>query len=279
MSEKFFSDKHLNEAVKLIRKKTDQKFDVGIITGSGLGSLKDYLPVDLDIPFDHIPGIKKTGVKGHQGSFLTGSVENNGFIIQNGRLHRYEGLSYSDILFPLRIMIELGVRLVIITCASGGIRPDLTPGEIVLVSDHINLSGTSPLTGIPDEGERSRFVNMAMAYDPVWMDIAARESDKVGLSLKRCVYAAVAGPCYETPAEIRMISALGGEIVGMSLIGETMLSRYYDLKVLAFSCVTNVHTDSCQTSHVDVLAEAKKSAERLGIVIKSCISHLSSPEI
>ncbi|MDP8218092.1 MAG: purine-nucleoside phosphorylase, partial [Candidatus Theseobacter exili] len=179
-------------------------------------------------------------------------------------------LSFPEILMPVKIMADLGARLIIFTCAVGGICEDLYAGEIVVIKDHLNLTGYAPLRGIGERWGKERFIDMTNAYSPELINCAWKEAHGQGFDLRQCVYAGVAGPCYETPAEISMINRLGGDVVGMSLVSEVMMTRYLGIDVLAFCCVTNVHKSGHKVSHNEVVKTADESIDSLGKLIKGC---------
>lgn len=209
-----------------------------LILGSGLGPLADRVEDAVRVSFTDLPGYPPPGVKGHAGRYVAGLVEGRRVLMQQGRFHLYEGHSTAILGLPVRAAFELGIRTLVVTNAAGGIRGDLAPGSLLLLDDHINLQYRSPLTGPVQSGE-ARFPDMSRPYDAALQRVAARVALENGIHLPRGVYAAVTGPAYETPAEIRMLARLGADVVGMSTVPEVVVARALGMRCLGFSLVTN----------------------------------------
>lgn len=212
---------------------------VGVVLGSGLAAFADALEQPVVVPYDAISGYATSSVEGHPGRLVAGLCGGVPVLVMQGRVHRYEGHSMEQVVLPVRSMIAAGCHKLIVTNAAGGIRDDLDPGDLVLITDHINLIGDSPLVGAADSRLGPRFVDMSRAYDPELRMLAHAQSFAEGMMLKEGVYCAVLGPAYETPAEVRMLRALGADLVGMSTVPEVLAANQMGARVLGISCVTN----------------------------------------
>ncbi len=212
---------------------------VGVVLGSGLGAFADTLGSLVKVPYSRIPGMPVPGVVGHAGNLCLGEVGGAAVACLQGRVHAYEGLPLERIVFAARLLAELGCRAVLLTNAAGGIRADLTPGSLMLITDHINLMGRNPLVG-PNDPVGPRFPDMSEAYDPALRAAAHDAAQATGAELAEGVYAALLGPTYETPAEIRMLRTIGADAVGMSTVPEVIALRHRGVGVGAVSCITNL---------------------------------------
>jgi purine-nucleoside phosphorylase len=241
---------------------------IGVILGSGLGAWADRLTGAASLPYAKIPGIPTSTVPGHSGRLVCGRVEgavdgaaaSAQVIALQGRVHGYEGHDLMRAAFPARVLCALGCRLLIITNAAGGVDPSMTPGQIVILRDHLNLLGGSPLRGANDEAIGPRFPDMTDAYAARWRNLARDAGRAVGLELREGVYAALPGPQYETPAEVRMVRGLGADLVGMSTVPEVIVARHMGAEVLGLSCVTNLAagTTGEKLSHEEVTETANR---------------------
>jgi purine-nucleoside phosphorylase len=211
---------------------------VGIVLGSGLGGLADVVEDAVVIPYADIPGMPQPTVPGHRGDFVAGTLEGVSVILQRGRLHLYEGHDPATVVFPVRLMAGLGVEVLIVTNAAGGIQSAMRPPALMLIRDQLNLTGRSPLIGPVDEGEQ-RFPDMSAAYDPALRAMTREVARAVGLTLHEGVYAGLHGPSFETPAEIRMLAMMGADAVGMSTVLEVIAARARGVRVLGISTITN----------------------------------------
>ncbi|MEW5816973.1 MAG: purine-nucleoside phosphorylase [Spirochaetota bacterium] len=222
----------VNRAFSAVRAECKDEPGTGIILGSGLSGIADTFDGNV-VPFETIPGFPKPTIAGHRGWLKI----NPRLTIMAGRFHYYEGNDIDDVVLPIFLLNRLGVKRVIITNASGGINPTFNPGDLVLIKDHINLMGVNPLAGPNDENLGPRFPDMSSAYSPALRALVRRASPELVLE---GVYAALSGPCYETPAEIRMLKTIGADMVGMSTVPEVIVSRYLGMEVLGISCITNM---------------------------------------
>ncbi len=227
-------------AAEGIRRLSPFSPSIGLVLGSGLGAFGDTLEGLVKIPYDKIEGMPTSTVVGHAGNLCLGSVGNARVACLQGRSHLYEGHSIDVATFGVRVLARLGCRVVLLTNAAGGINASFAPGELMLISDHLNLTGQNPLVGPNDSSLGPRFPDMTNAYDP-WVRSCAREAaKKSGVLLREGVYAGLLGPTYETPAEIRMLRTLGADAVGMSTVAEVIALRHLGIRVGAISCITNL---------------------------------------
>ncbi len=235
---------------------------IGIVLGSGLSPLADTLHAPSRIPYSAIPHMPSSAVEGHRGELLLGTLGEAPVACLSGRAHLYEGHSPAEVVFGVRLLAELGVRWVLLTNAAGGISGACQPGTLMLITDHINLTGTNPLVG-PWNRDDSPFVDMSVAYDLDLRQKAKMASKRLGLELAEGVYAGLLGPTFETPAEIRMLEQLGASAVGMSTVLETIALRHRDVPVLGISCITNRAAGKSSTalSHEEVAEVAGRTSD------------------
>jgi purine-nucleoside phosphorylase len=212
---------------------------IGVVLGSGLGAFADTLEGRVETPYSAIPGWPVSTAVGHAGKLVQGRIFSTDVIVLAGRAHLYEGYSAQQVTFGISELQRRGVKSIVLTNAAGGINEKYRPGDLVLISDHINLLGTNPLTGPNDDLLGPRFPDMTEAYSKQYREIAKRAGHELGIVLEEGVYAATPGPSYETPAEIRYMRAIGADLVGMSTVPETIVANHRGMKVLAISCVTN----------------------------------------
>lgn len=229
-----------SRAAKFIQSKSKLRPRVALVLGSGLGAFADELSSAKRIPFDTIPGFPRSTVQGHSGQLVIGTAAGVPMAVMHGRVHLYEGYSPKQVVFPMRVLGRLGVRAVILTNAAGAINLDYSQGALVALRDHINLQGTNPLIGPNDERLGPRFPDMSQAYCKAYREIALRVAKQLGIQLHEGVYAALCGPSFETPAEIRYLKTIGADLVGMSTAFEVIVARHMGIRVLGISCVTNM---------------------------------------
>jgi purine-nucleoside phosphorylase len=231
----------IDDAVAAIRERSALVPRVAVVLGSGLGGFAERVEEATEIPYGEIPGWPVSTALGHVGTLVLGTFAGVPVAVMKGRAHLYEGHPAEKVVFGVRVLGRLGAAALVVTNACGGIREDLAPGDLVLVSDHLNLQGTSPLVGRNDDALGPRFPDMTNAYDPELRALAQAAAARAGVGpLSEGVYAAWLGPAFETPAEIRMIRALGADLVGMSTVPEVLAARHMGLRCLAISCVTNM---------------------------------------
>ncbi|HEX8129703.1 MAG TPA: purine-nucleoside phosphorylase [Pyrinomonadaceae bacterium] len=227
-------------AARTIRARGWDEARVGLVLGSGLGAFADDLEDAVGIPYEDIPGFARSTVEGHAGRLVVGRVAGVPVVVQQGRFHFYEGYALDEVTFPVRVLGLLGVKVLILTNAAGGLNNSFKQGALMLISDHLNLMGVNPLRGANDARFGARFPDMSEVYDREFQEAVICEAQAMKIELKRGIYAALTGPSYETPAEIRMLRALGADAVGMSTVPEAIIARHMGVKVLGISCITNM---------------------------------------
>jgi purine-nucleoside phosphorylase len=227
-------------AAKFILSKTKLRPKIALVLGSGLGGFADELTDATRIPYQKIPDFPRSTAIGHAGLLVIGKAEGIAVAAMQGRVHLYEGYSAREVAFAMRVFGRIGIRSAILTNAAGGINPELKQGALVVIRDHINLQGSNPLTGSNDERFGPRFPDMTQAYWRSYREIALAEAKRLGIEPHEGVYAALPGPSYETPAEIRYLRTIGADLVGMSTVPEVIVARHMGIRVLGISCVTNM---------------------------------------
>jgi purine-nucleoside phosphorylase len=267
------------EAAVMIRETVADPPRIAVLLGSGLGALADRLIEPLVIPYGSIPHFPRPTVAGHHGNLVAGALGAARLWILQGRFHTYEGHDLEAVTFPIRVLQRLEVTTLILTAATGGINTALRPGNFVCLSDHLNLIGDNPLRGPNDDRLGVRFPDMTEVYSEALRALALEEAERLGLRLTPGVYACMSGPSYETPAEIRMLSTLGADVVGMSTVPEAIVARHAGMEVLAFALVSNMAAGIVGTpiTHEEVLDAGREAAPRLGRLIESVIARLASP--
>ncbi len=252
--------------------------EIAIVLGSGLGALADRLTDAATIPYDLIPHFPRPSVAGHLGNVLIGRLAGTPVLAFQGRFHYYEGHDLEAVTFPVRVLKELGIKTLILTAATGGINPTYQPGDLMVLCDHLNLLGTNPLRGPNDDRLGVRFPDMTEVYARSLRLLIQDLAKQTGLTIHEGVYAALPGPSYETPAEIRMLRTLGADVVGMSTVPEAIVARHAGLEVLAFALVTNAAAGvtGAAITHEEVLTEGRAAGQRLGALIEAIVPRLSS---
>jgi purine-nucleoside phosphorylase len=227
-------------AAKFILSKTKLRPKIALVLGSGLGAFADELAGTTKISYQKIPGFPRSTAVGHAGQLVVGKIGGIEAAVMQGRVHFYEGYTAKEVVFPMRVLGRLGIRTAILTNAAGGIDLGYKQGALVVIRDHINLQGANPLIGPNDERFGPRFPDMTQAYWKQYREIALAESKRLDIEVHEGVYAALSGPSYETPAEIRYLRTIGADLVGMSTVPETIVARHMGIRVLGISCVTNM---------------------------------------
>ncbi|MBC7430122.1 MAG: purine-nucleoside phosphorylase [Bacteriovorax sp.] len=252
-------------------KKTSPK--IGVVLGSGLGAFVDKMENKTFISYNDIPHFKKVTVTGHDGKLVLGTVKGVDVVALQGRFHVYEGHEMEDVVFPMRVMAKLGIDIVILTNAAGGVNLSYAPGDLVILTDQINLTGRNPLIGPNDDSIGTRFPDMSHAFNPELVKIIEDTGSQLKIKTQKGIYAGVLGPTYETPAEIKMIRILGGDIVGMSTIPEVIIANHIGLKVCGISCVTNMGAGIVNQTlkHEDIKDEALKVMDNFTNLLNSAI--------
>lgn len=255
----------VKESAEYIAGKTAQKPEICIILGSGLGALADRMEKSDVIPYREIPNFPRSSVAGHAGNLVIGKIGELTVAAMQGRFHYYEGFTMKEVTYPMYVMKLLGVKNLIVTNACGGINQSYRPGDLVLLTDYLNLTGENPLIGLNDQRFGVRFPDMSEAYSGELRKKAIKAAEKLALDYKEGVYALFTGPCYETAAEIRAFAAMGADAVGMSTVPETIAANYLGMKVLGISCITNMATGIAKEKHTheQVMRTAEEASEKL----------------
>jgi purine-nucleoside phosphorylase len=265
----------LNAATEAVAQRAAE-LDVAIVLGSGLGPYADSLQSPVVIPYAEIPHMPRSSVSGHPGNLVIGMQGTKRVGAMQGRFHLYEGYSPAEVVFGARLLGRLGARTLIVTNAAGAVSPDLVPGDLMAITDHINRTGRSSLAGEHEPSLGPRFVDMSAAYEPGLIELATMAATRQGFALKQGVYACSLGPEYETPAEIRMLAALGVDAVGMSTVHEVVAARQMGLQVLGLSCITNPAAGLGRESlsHEDVKRVAERSGPRFEALLSAIVETL-----
>ena len=266
----------LEETVAFVRQRTASRPTVGVILGSGLGQLVERMEDATAIDYCDVPHFPAPTVAGHAGRMVFGRIGKVDVVAMQGRFHYYEGHDMRTVAYPTAFMKHFGVRTLIVSNSAGGINRDFTPGDLMLITDHINLFATNPLIGLNDERLGPRFPDMTEAYSPRLIGIADSAAGEMGLKFRRGVYAGLSGPCYETAAEIRYLAHGGADAVGMSTVPEVIAARYLGLEVLGISCITNMATGiaTVKHAHEEVVRIANEASERFCTVVAATIARL-----
>lgn len=246
---------------------------IGLVLGSGLGILAEEIEDKKIISYGDIPHFPTSTVEGHAGNLVIGSFEGKSVVAMQGRFHFYEGYSMQEVTFPMRVMHALGVESVLITNAAGGINKEFHPGDLMLITDHINLTGTNPLIGPNNEQLGPRFPDMSAVYDKALIQHVQTIADGLDMNVQTGVYVGNSGPTYETPAEINMLRMLGGDAVGMSTVPEAIVARHMGIDILGISCITNMAAGILDEalSHEDVIQTANKAQKQFITLVKETI--------
>jgi purine-nucleoside phosphorylase len=268
----------VEDAVRRIRDETELEPVVGVVLGSGLGSLADEIESRVEIPYAEIPGWPVSTAVGHAGTLVLGTFADVPVALMRGRAHLYEGIGAERVVFGVRALGRLGIRTLVVTNAAGGINTDYEPGRLVLISDHVNLQGASPLVGPNDDALGPRFPDMSDAYDPELRARAHEAAGRLGVQLADGVYAAWLGPQFETPAEIRFMRAVGGDLAGMSTVQEVIAARHMGIRCLGISVVTNMAAGVVpeKIDHDAVLEVGAQAAGSVTALLRELVPTLSA---
>lgn len=275
ISEKEYSVR-LAEARSYLVERITELPDLGVILGSGLGAFADLVQDKQVIPYKDIPHFPTATVEGHAGQLVFGKVQGRRVAVMQGRFHYYEGYTMQEVIFPVRVMQVLGVTGLVVTNAAGGINPAFQPGDLILIKDHINLMGDNPLRGANILSLGPRFPDLSEAYDKDWRQKAAEIAKGLGIVPQEGVYAAMSGPNYETPAEIRYLRAIGADMVGMSTVPEVVVANHGGIKVLGISCVTNMAAGIWEQklNHQEVMETAGRIEKQFVSFVQELIAAL-----
>lgn len=263
-----------NKTIEYIRTITDFQPKIGIVLGSGLGNVVDDIKVECILPYQTIPGFIKPTIEGHSGNLIFGYLETKPVVAMQGRNHYYEGHSMQEITFPIRILKLLGIHTLITSNATGGMNERYEIGDIMIVNDHINLMGDSPLIGPNDEKFGTRFPDMSKSYNREIIDYALKHALNEDIKVHEGVLAALAGPTYETPAEYRFLRIIGADAVGMSTIPEVIVATHMGLKCFSMSLITDLGIPGkiVEVTHEEVQRQAEKAAPKMVSIVKKIVS-------
>lgn len=278
---RFPSRQDMETAAQYIQTRTQHRPKIGIILGSGMSSLADAV-ADADVlPYETIPHFVASTVVGHAGRLVLGHLEGHSVLVMQGRIHFYEGYTMQQVTFPVRVMRFLGIDTLIVTNAAGGLRAEFAPGDLMLIADHINLigmAGNNPLNGPNDPELGPRFPDMSQAYDPALRSLARAVAEKAHIPVHEGVYICLAGPSFETPADVRFLRLIGADAVGMSTVPEVTVARHMGLRVLGISGISNVLVSASgkhqETTHEEVLEAGRIIVPRLTTLIRGVIAQL-----
>ncbi len=267
----------LKESLEYLSSKINVEPKIGLILGSGLGDLANEIENPIVVPYEKIPHFPQSTVAGHLGQLVVGDLMGQKVVAMQGRLHFYEGYSMQDITYPVRVMKKLGVEILIVTNACGGMNPDLYPGALMIITDHINMMGDNPLIGKNLDSFGPRFPDMSRAYDTELIKHAKKAAENVGIEVKEGVYAGISGPYYFSKAELRMLRLMGGDTIGMSTIPETIVANHSGIRVLGISCVTDMAIpDSLEPlEHEQVMAIANQTKPKFIKLIKQILKEVN----
>jgi purine-nucleoside phosphorylase len=281
MPDEFLTRSEFEEAARVIRSRTQHQPRIGLILGSGLSPLADEIEEADFIPFSDIPHFPISTIVGHVGRLVIGKLAGQTVLVMQGRTHYYEGYSMQRVTLPVRVMQLLGLDTLFVTNAAGGVNPDFEPGDLMLIGDHINLigmAGLNPLRGPNLEEFGPRFPDMSQAYDPALRRVARRVAGELGFPLREGVYMCLAGPTFETPADIRFLRLIGADAVGMSSVPEVIVARHGGMRVMGVSGISNIAIadpgEDRETTHEEVLEAGKLIVPRLVNLLKGILGQL-----
>lgn len=266
----------LKQAKEFLQDRLKIKPTVGLILGSGLGVLADQMSQPIRIPYQDIPGFPTSTVAGHAGQLVAGELNGVAVVAMQGRFHYYEGYGLDSVTFPVRVMKAIGIEKLFVTNAAGGLNEAFKPGDLMLITDHINNTGQNPLIGPNDDQQGVRFPDMSTAYTPDLQKLARQVATELSIDLKEGVYVWNTGPTYETPAEVRMLQAVGGDAVGMSTVPEVIVARHVGLDVLGLSCISNMAAGILDEvlSHDEVIETTESVREIFIALVKAILTRL-----
>jgi len=267
----------VERSVDYIESKLKKKPKIVIVLGSGLGKIADLLEDRIIIPYSNIPGFPISTAPGHKGELVVGDLHGKTVVAMSGRFHYYEGYSMKDVTFPIRVFQLLGVEYLFITNAAGALNPEFKVGRPMVIKDHINFMGTNPLIGPNVDKWGPRFPDMSVPYDPNLITLARTVSRDLGIKIHEGVYIAISGPCFETPAEMRMLRHLGADAVGMSTVPEVIVAKHGGMKVFGLSAITDMAVPEAVKKPLtaeEVLEVAEKTGEKMGAIIVEMVKRM-----
>ena len=268
----------IQTAASFINNKLQKQPKIGLILGSGLGVLADDIQNPVKIQYNEIPGFPVSTVEGHAGQLVCGQLSGVEVIAMQGRFHYYEGYSMEKVTFPIRVMKELGIDKLIVTNAAGGVNESFTPGDLMIITDHINNMGTNPLIGPNDSRFGVRFPDMSEAYSKSLRKVAKEVAGKCNINVQEGIYVGNPGPVYETPAEVRLVRTMGGDAVGMSTVPEVIVARHSGLEVLGISCISNMAAGILDQplSHDEVIETTEKVKSSFLLLVNEIVKSIGN---
>lgn len=266
----------LGETAAYLKSKTDVVPKVGLILGSGLGELADQLDEPAVIPYESIPHFPVSTVEGHAGKLVFGGLNGTPAVAMQGRFHYYEGYSMQEVTYPVRVMKELGVEVLIVTNACGGMNPSFRAGDLMIIRDHLNMTGANPLIGPNEPALGPRFPDTSRAYTPELAEFAKKTAASLGIEVREGVYAGISGPNYMAAAELRMLRMLGGDAIGMSTVPEVIVASHAGLKVIGISCVTDmaIAEELEPLTHEQVIEVANRTKPKFISLVRQIVADL-----
>ncbi|MEI6898820.1 MAG: purine-nucleoside phosphorylase [Bacteroidota bacterium] len=269
--------KKIKETVEYLEQKINVKPEIGIILGTGLGGLVNEIEIFCTIPYEFIPNFPVSTVDGHRGQLIFGKMSGKNIVAMQGRFHYYEGYTMQEITFPVNVMKFLGIKLLVLSNASGGVNPEFSVGDLMIIKDHINLMKNNPLIGKNEEEIGTRFPDMSNAYDEEIIEMVMKIADRSDIHLQKGVYAAVSGPTFETPAEYRYIHIIGADAVGMSTVPEVIAARHMGLRCFAFSVISDLGVEGkiVKITHEEVIEAASKAEPKMTRIIKELVAGIT----
>lgn len=265
----------IEQAAEFLKHAGVEDPSAGLILGSGLGELASEAEEGIAIPYEDIPGFPVSTVEGHAGQLVYGVLGGKKVLAMQGRFHYYEGYSMKEVTFPVRVMKALGVESLVVTNAAGGVNESFSPGDLMIINDHINLTGDNPLLGPNESSLGERFIDMSEAYDKEYQTFIRQSAENLDVTLQEGVYLGLSGPTYETPAEIRMIRTLGGDAVGMSTVPEVIVARHAGIRVAGISCITNLAAGmQASLNHEEVVETTEIVKESFKALVKELLKKM-----
>jgi purine-nucleoside phosphorylase len=249
--------------------------EIAVILGSGLGKLADYIEESVEIPYEEIPNFPRTTVVGHEGKLIFGTLKNRKVVAMKGRFHYYEGNDMDAVVFPVRVFKRMGIENIIVTNAAGGVNTGFTPGDLMLITDHISFYCENPLRGENIDELGPRFPDMSAIYDRTLRKIASESAKKLGIDLKEGIYSYCKGPSYESPAEIKALRLMGADAVGMSTVPEAIVARHMGMRVLGISCITNMAAGVLDQplDHAEVMETGRLAEQKFSGLVSDIIEN------
>jgi len=267
----------IKEATEAIQKLTDQKPKIGLILGSGLGDLANEITNPTKIPYHEIPHFPVSTVEGHAGQLVIGELNGQTVVAMQGRFHFYEGYPMQDVVFPVYVMKYLGIELLLVTNACGGMNPAFAPGDLMIITDHINFTGTNPLIGPNYDELGPRFPDMSQAYTPALVSFVEKTAAELNIKVQKGVYSGVTGPTYLTPAELTMLAKMGADAIGMSTVPEVIVASHTGLKVIGISCITDmaIGEELEPLTHEQVVEVANRTKPKFISLVKEIVAKVN----